>query len=86
MKKIVGILRPFDLYQTFYVYEDGNEIHTEQMTIDEIANKVVELANKYDINQIDLSGAKQYAVKIQKDICEKELTQYNKNELVIQCI
>lgn len=86
MKKIIGILRPFDLYQTLYVYEDGNEIDVAKTTVDEIANKVLELANKYEINQIDLSGAKQYAIKIQKDICEKELTQYNKNELVIQCI
>ena len=27
MRKIIGIIHPFDKYQTFYVYEDGNKLN-----------------------------------------------------------
>ena len=26
MRKIIGIIHPFDKYQIFYVYEDGNKL------------------------------------------------------------
>lgn len=86
MKKIIGLLKPFDMEQIFYVYEDGNQLETIQMTIDEIPENVLQLCDKYNIEQIDLVGSKGYSKGLIKQIQEKEIAKYNKNTLIIKCI
>lgn len=86
MKKIIGLLKPFDMEQILYVYEDGNQLETIQMTIDEIPDNILKLCNEYAIEQIDLVGSKEYAKGLKKHIQEKESMKYNKNTLVIKCI
>lgn len=86
MKKIIGILKPFDMYQTFYVYEDDNQIDIRHPKIDEIPDEICELSQLYGVDQVDLSGAKSYIQGIIKQIQEKEITKYNENKLIIKCI
>ncbi len=86
MKKIIGILRPFDIQQIFYVYEDGNKIQVIKTSIDNLPKDVILLAKKYQINQIDLSGSQYYAKGIIKKIQEEEIKKYSSNELIINCI
>ena len=45
MKKIVGILQPFDMYQTFFVYENGNKIDYAKIRISEIPDLVFALSS-----------------------------------------
>ena len=54
MKKIIGIIHPFDMYQTFYVYEDGNELELVQVRMNDIPDTILELSKVYDVYQIDL--------------------------------
>jgi len=57
MKKIIGIIHPFDIYQTFYVVKDGNEIIDEiHPKIDEVPNEILFLSQQYNIYNIDLTG------------------------------
>ena len=49
MKKIIGIIQPFDIYQTFYVYEDGNKLEIIQTKINDIPKTVLELSAVYDV-------------------------------------
>ena len=86
MKKIIGIIHPFDIFQTFYVYEDGNKLEITYTKIDDIPDTVLELSQKYDINQIDLSGAEHFAKGIIRRIQEKEIVKYSTNKLIIKCI
>lgn len=86
MKKIVGVLRPFDLKQNFYVYENGNKIDAATPTVDEINSTVLAFVEKYDIEQLDLVGPKQYAKGISKKFQEAELNKYNQNKIVINLI
>ena len=86
MKKIIGIIHPFDLYQTFYVYEDGNKLDIVKTKLDNIPETIFNLSQTYNIYEIDLSGAKQFSKKIIKEIQEKELIKYNQNKLIIKCI
>lgn len=86
MKKIIGLLKPFDMEQTLYVYEDGNQLETIQMTMDEIPDNILKLCNEYAIEQIDLVGSKGYSKGLIKQIQEKEIAKYNKNTLIIKCI
>ena len=86
MKKIVGILRPFDLEQSFYVYENGNKIDMAHPTVDEINEVVFSFIEKYNISQVDLTGPKQYSKGISNKIKEAEMLKYNKNSLEINII
>ena len=86
MRKIVGILRPFDLKQQFYVYEDGNKIDSEEVTIDEIPTMTLKLADKYEIVRVDLTGPRQYAKGIRKKIQEQEITTYSTKKLEINIV
>lgn len=86
MKKIIGILRPFNLEQSFYVFEDGNKIDSAELTIDEINDFIFNLIDKYNIHQIDLSGPKQYSKGIAEKIKQAEVTKYNKNSITINLI
>lgn len=86
MKKIIGIIHPFDAYHTFYVYEDGNKLDITTTTIDKIPDLIFALAETYGVSQVDLSGAQYFTKGIIKQIQEKEFIRYNKNELAIKCI
>lgn len=81
MTKIIGILNPFDLIQTCYVYQNGQEIEIMQGKMLEIPEIILTLARKYNVNQIDLSGSKNYLEGIIKKVKEKELSKYNMNTL-----
>ena len=86
MKKIVGIIHPFDLYQTFYVYEDGNKLEIVQTTIKDIPKVIFELSETYKVDQIDLSGATHFSKGLIQQIQKEEMTRYNKNKLIMNCI
>ena len=62
MKKIIGIIHPFDVYQIFYVYEDGNKLEIVHTKISDIPDTVFELSRAYDVYQVDLSGAEHFAL------------------------
>lgn len=86
MRKIVGILRPFDYNQQFFVFEDGNRLASISMSIAEIPNKILAVTEEYEVTQVDLTGPKQYATGIKKRILENELKTYSKNILTINLI
>lgn len=50
MKKIIGIIHPFDIYQTFYVYEDGNKLEIVKTKMGDIPKTIFELSQTYDVN------------------------------------
>ena len=60
MKKIIGIIHPFDIYQTFYVYQDGNKLEIVQTKVKDIPDTIFELSQTYDVYQVDLSGAQHF--------------------------
>lgn len=86
MRKIVGVLRPFDYQQQFFVYEDGNKIDSAETPVDNIPETILNLTQKYDITQVDLTGPKQYARGISQKIHEVEQTKYSENKLEINLI
>lgn len=86
MKKIIGIIHPFDIYQTFYVYQDGNKLEIVQTKVKDIPDTIFELSQTYDVYQVDLSGAQHFTKGLIRQIQEKEITKYNENKLIIKCI
>lgn len=86
MKKIIGIIHPFDMYQTFFVYEDGNKLQTVQTKVGDIPDTILQLSATYDVYRVDLSGSKHFSKGIIRQIQEKEISRYNENKLIINCI
>ena len=86
MKKIIGIIHPFDIYQTFYVYQDGNKLEVVQTKVNDIPDIIFELSQTYNVYQVDLSGAQHFTKGLIRQIQEKEITKYNENKLIIKCI
>ena len=86
MKKIIGIIHPFDMYQTFYVYEDGNKLEIAKVRISDIPDTILELSKTYDVYQVDLSGSNHFTKGIINQIKEKEINKYNENKLTITSI
>jgi hypothetical protein len=86
MKKIIGVIKPFDMKQNFYVYEDGNKLDSASPTIDEISETIFALMQEYDVSQLDLVGPKQYNKGLSKKIKEAEMVKYDKNTLEINIV
>lgn len=84
MKKLVTILQPFDLKQTVYVYEDGNKIQVAEFETAEVADGICKLAQSLDTKEINLGGAKKYALGIGKKIEEAAAAQYSITDLEIK--
>lgn len=86
MKKIVCILRPFDTKQQIYVYENGNKIDTLSIFIDDFNETIFALSSKYNINQVDLTGPKQFARGLTSLFEKEEIKKYNQNKIHINII
>jgi hypothetical protein len=85
-KKIIGILRPFDMIQKFYVYEDGNKIDGVAINFDLIPTTVLNLSEKYDVYQLDLTGPKQFSRGVSSKIKEEEVKKYSQEKIKINII
>lgn len=86
MKKIIGVLRPFDIQQTFYVYQDGNKISSFQTTIENLDEDILNYAKQYNVDQVDFSGAAHYVSGLIQKIQKKEMEKYQYNKLIFNCI
>lgn len=86
MRKIVGMIRPFDMRQNFYVYEDGNKLACEQPRMGDLNKTIFGLMEEYDVTQLDLVGPKQYNRGLSKKIKEAEMTKFSTNKLEINIV
>ena len=86
MKKIVGVLNPFDSTQSFYFYEDGNRIDRVTGAIDELPEKLITFAKMYNVSDVDVMGPDYFSKGIIKEINNYMITKYNQNVLTINKI
>ena len=86
MKKIVSVIKPFIINQNVFVYEDGNKIDVLSVPLDNIQNILINIAIKYEVNDIELIGSKKYLNGIINKVQEEEIKQYNANKLNIKII
>lgn len=86
MKRVVGVFKPFAAKQRLLVYEDGNRIDAVEAPILEIADTLFNLAEKYEIDRVDLTGPKQFTKGLASQFQTLEKTKYNKNSLTYNII
>lgn len=85
-KKIIGLLQPFDLKQNIYVYEDGNKIEIIETKVDNFTSEMLQLINKYKIEDIELAGPKKYTKGIGAKVQEEYIKNYSNNNLNIKYV
>lgn len=86
MKRIIGILKPLEVYQKFLIFENNQKIEEKKYNIVVLPAKVVSLAKTYEITQIDLIGPKAYTQKIANAITSSEQQTYEENTIKINLI
>lgn len=87
MRKIISMLQPFNMKQSFYIYENGNLIAEENGSIDNnIEETIITLSEKYHANKIEIAGPKQYNRGLKRKIQEAEINKYNQNKLEINIL
>lgn len=86
MRKILSILQPFDAQQTIIAYEDGNKIDAIQVDTVMFVDEVCKFAQKLDIHEINIGGAKQYGKGIARKILEENLTTFKMDPLDVNLI
>lgn len=77
MQKIVGVLQPFDLKQTFYIYQDGNKKDLITCKLEQIPQSLINFAQQNNIFNIELIGPKFFSKKIATNIRDYNINNYN---------
>ena len=71
MKKIIASIKPFDMQQYLYVFEDGEKIDEATVSLSDVENTVLDFINKYQIIDVDIAGPKQFNQKIGQGLITK---------------
>lgn len=86
MRKLIAIVRPFERFQTVYVYEDSNKIDQLKVALTDLNHTIFSLSEKYSVKDIALIGSKHFNQGIQKGLMDTEVQKYNKQEFNITLI
>lgn len=86
MKQICLIVQPFDLFQRIVVYDNNNLIGETQVTMNNLPNRLCDIAKNYNVTEIKMSGPINYTKHIEQKIKEKELEKYENNILTFNYI
>lgn len=76
MKKIIGVIRPFEMKQTLMVYEDGNKIDLSETTITDLSESMLALMEKHSTYQADLVGPKKFILGLKSEIMKDTKLKY----------
>ena len=83
MRKIVGIVRPFDMNQTFMVYEDGNKLDVVETTLENLNNTILGLVDKYSVDNVNLIGPQKFLRGISDKLKEEFSLKYDNRILTV---
>lgn len=86
MKKIIGIIKPFEMQQSLIVYEDGNKIDICETTLDDLTENLFSLIEKHQVYKLDLVGPNKYLKGLTNRFQEKAKTKYQNNQIEINII
>lgn len=78
MVKIISMVHPFDRFQTFYVYRDGDEIESLTYDLDSFNKALSGLITKYNAESVELAGPASFTKRIAEKYSEYELEKYSK--------
>mgnify|MGYP003321761124 FL=1 len=77
-KTIIACYKMFTNKTTVCVVDGFKIIEGKDSTIDGIVDDIIELANKYEIETVNIKGNKKYSAKLKTDLLEEGMSKYNK--------
>lgn len=86
MKRICLIIQPFDLFQRIVIYNDDKLVGETHVAMNNLPNRLCDIAKDYNITEIEVSGPVNYAKHIEQKIKEKEIEKYENNILIFNYI
>ena len=86
MRRIIGVFKPFAFKQKLFVYDGSNKIDSLEVSNSELSEVIFGLAQKYEVDRVDLSGPKQYVRGLSKQLEKIELQKYNKSSISFNII
>lgn len=83
MKKIIGVLQPFDAMQKIFVYEQGHQINSKECLLEQLPTALFIFSNWYETDTINLSGPSFFIEKVKQDIDAESIKKYGYKKLNI---
>lgn len=75
-----------DLFQHIYVYKDGEKIDSVGVLFEDVPETVLAYLEEYDLNNIDLAGAKVYTQKLEQNIKDALILKYNTTNITFRYV
>ena len=73
-------------FQHIYVYKDGERVDTVGVLFEDIPETTLNYLEKYNLSNIDLSGARVYTEKIEQDIKKAMVCKYNSCDITFKYV
>lgn len=86
VSKIIVWTSPVAPFQKIYVMKDGVLVDQMGITPNDIVDVVFAVADKYEINKIDFSGARSFAENFMKELQQNQVARYGHRRLDINFI
>lgn len=86
MNKIIIRGDVSDLFQHIYVYKDGEKVDSVGVLFEDVPETVLAYLEEYNLNSVDLAGAKAYTQKLEKDIREAFALKYNNTDITFKYV
>lgn len=83
MKKIVGVLQPFDAMQKIFVYEQGHQINSKECSLEQLPKALFIFSNWYETDTINLFGPAFFVDKVKQNIDNESMKEYGYKKLNI---
>ena len=77
---------PFGPFQRLYVFKDNEKIESIGVQIEDLDEVAFDLIKRYDIKNINLSGARLYMQGIEKQLKEAGITTYSLDDLTFKYV
>ena len=86
MNRLIVRGEPFGPFQYISVFVDNERVESMGVQFDDLEEIVFALITKYDINHIDLSGAKGYMQGIEEKLKTTAVTTYSLDDLTFKYV
>ena len=85
-KKIISIIRPFNVNQETYIYDNGIKVKQLSIPLTGFNQSIFELVKTEEISRIDLLGSRPFLQGLKNQLHEFEQTKYKTSNLEVNII
>lgn len=83
MKRLVGLIEPFDFNQKLYVFEGDTLVMQVSVPFADIPERVVTFCHQDGITSVTLQGDVHFTRRLKQEIYEKEFVNYGESKITV---